>query len=49
MCRTAKKKGCEYPDRLKEKPEECPPEQVKECHGDISIENHPCLSENRKE
>jgi ArsR family transcriptional regulator len=31
---------CQQPDRLKEKPEECTPEQIKECHGDEK--NHPC-------
>ncbi len=25
---------CEQPDKLKTKPEECTPEQIKECHGD---------------
>ncbi len=25
---------CQYPEKLKTKPEECPPEQIKECHGD---------------
>lgn len=43
MCRKIKKEGCEYPKRLKGKPEDCSPEQVRECHGDISIENYPCV------
>jgi ArsR family transcriptional regulator len=30
---------CEYPEKLKGKPEECTPEQIKECHGE---EEHPC-------
>jgi len=30
---------CQYPEKLKTKPEECTPEQIKECHGD---EEHPC-------
>jgi ArsR family transcriptional regulator, arsenate/arsenite/antimonite-responsive transcriptional repressor len=30
---------CQYPEKLKGKPEECTPEQIKECHGD---EEHPC-------
>jgi DNA-binding transcriptional ArsR family regulator len=30
---------CEYPEKLKGKPEECTPEQIKECHGE---EKHPC-------
>ena len=48
MCRKINKKGCEHPERLKGKPEECTPEQIKECHGDISIEEHPCVSKNEK-
>lgn len=44
MCRKINKKGCEHPERLKGKPEECTPEQIKECHGDIPIEEHPCVS-----
>ena len=31
---------CCNPDALKGKPEECTPEQIKECHGDA--EEHPC-------
>ncbi len=31
---------CCNPDAQKEKPEECPPKQTKECHGDV--EEHPC-------
>jgi ArsR family transcriptional regulator, arsenate/arsenite/antimonite-responsive transcriptional repressor len=30
---------CEYPEKLKGKPEECTPEQIKECHGD---KEQPC-------
>ena len=33
---------CQYPEKLKTKPEECTPEQIKECHGD---EEHPCGEE----
>ncbi len=33
-------KCCEQPDKLKMKPEDCTPEQRKECHGDR--EEHPC-------
>ncbi len=32
--------GCERPEKLKEKPEKCSPEQIKDCHGDEK--NHPC-------
>lgn len=31
---------CEKPDRLKSKPEECTPEQIRECHGESA--EHPC-------
>jgi ArsR family transcriptional regulator, arsenate/arsenite/antimonite-responsive transcriptional repressor len=33
---------CQYPEKLKGKPEECTPEQMKECHGD---KEHPCVNE----
>ena len=33
---------CQYPEKLKGKPEECTTEQIKECHGD---EEHPCEEE----
>jgi len=36
--------GCKYSERLKGKPDECTPEQIKKCHGDISEKNHPCVS-----
>jgi len=32
--------NCQKLENLKEKPEECSPEQIKECHGDIK--EHPC-------
>ena len=35
---------CEYPEKLKGKPEECTPEQIKECHGD---KEHPCEEEKK--
>lgn len=41
MCQAEKKKGCEHPEKLKDKPEECTPEQIKECHGEVR--EHPCL------
>jgi len=31
---------CEHPEKLKGKPEECTPEQIRECHGDT--QKHPC-------
>lgn len=39
MCKE-KQKGCEKPDQLKGKPEECSAEQIQKCHGDTS--EHPC-------
>jgi hypothetical protein len=33
-------KGCRYPEKLKGKPGDCSPEQIRECHGDV--ETHPC-------
>jgi len=43
MCQAESKKGCEHPEKLKDKPEECTPEQIKECHGEV-IE-HPCVKQ----
>jgi len=34
---------CEHPEKLKGKPGECSPEQIKECHGEG--EEHPCAEE----
>ena len=31
---------CEKPEKLKGKPGECSPEQIKECHG--QVKKHPC-------
>lgn len=42
------KEECEHPERLKGKPEECTPEQIKECHGDILIKEDPFPSKNWK-
>jgi len=41
MCRNC----CEQPEKLKGKPEECTPEQIKECHGDA--QGHPCVAGNQ--
>ena len=35
---------CEQPSKLKDKPENCSPEQIRECHGDAK--GHPCTKEN---
>jgi ArsR family transcriptional regulator len=37
---------CRQPDRLKTKPEECTPEQIKACHGDEK--EHPCVARKEK-
>ncbi len=34
---------CQRPEKLKGKPSECSPEQIKECHGDVK--DHPCLED----
>ncbi len=31
---------CQQPEKLKDKPESCTPEQIRECHGDDA--GHPC-------
>lgn len=31
---------CQHPEHLQGKPQECTPEQIRECHGDV--EKHPC-------
>ena len=36
------KKGCRNPRELKGKPEDCSPEQIRKCHGEVS--EHPCTS-----
>ena len=34
--------ACQKPEELKDKPENCSPEQIKKCHGEAI--GHPCLS-----
>ena len=41
MCKKEMQKGCEHPEKLKVKSEDCTPEQIKECHADIKP--HPCV------
>ncbi len=36
-----RKCGCEKPQHLKEKPQDCTPEQVRACHGEGR--EHPCV------
>jgi len=46
MSEAESKKECEHPEKLKGKPGECTPEQIKECHGE-GVE-HPCVEEKTK-
>ena len=43
-CSNEKKEGCQKPENLKDKPEDCSPEQIRECHGDVK--EHSCLQQN---
>ena len=43
MCKMEGKEGCEHPEKLKGKPGECTPEQIRECHGEVK--EHPCVEE----
>ncbi len=47
MCckESLKKDCCEKPDRLKGQPEECSPEQIRECHGEL--QEHPCTTKEK--
>ena len=36
---------CQQPEKLKGRPEDCTPEQIKECHGDTK--RHPCETEKK--
>lgn len=38
---------CERPEKLKGKAEDCTPEQIRDCHGDVK--NHPCAQEKKEE
>ena len=45
MCCEENRRGdhcCEKPDRLRDKPQECTPEQIRECHGEVK--EHPCTA-----
>jgi ArsR family transcriptional regulator len=37
---------CERHEKLKDKPEDCTPEQIRDCHGDVK--EHPCREEKKK-
>jgi hypothetical protein len=38
---------CEKPEKCEGAPEECTPEQIKECHGDVA--EHPCTKPPEKQ
>ena len=38
---------CQHPEKLKGKPGECTPEQIKECHGETK--EHPCTDDKKQE
>ena len=42
MCLAGQKSGCRLPEKLKGKPKDCTPKQIKECHGSPS--RHPCMN-----
>lgn len=42
MCQVQQgQQGCQKPRELKGKPEECTPEQIRICHGEVA--DHPCV------
>ncbi len=41
------KEHCQYPHKLKDKPENCSQEQIQECHGEEV--DHPCAHGNQGE
>ena len=40
MSKDEEEKVCHHPEKLKGKPGDCSPKQVRECHG--NDKNHPC-------
>jgi hypothetical protein len=38
---------CERLVMLQEKPEKCSPDQIKDCHGDVT--KHPCEGEKKED
>jgi len=43
MCDKTDCSCCQKPDDWKDKPQDCSPEQIQKCHGDVG--KHPCLPE----
>ncbi|HON84770.1 MAG TPA: metalloregulator ArsR/SmtB family transcription factor [Syntrophorhabdaceae bacterium] len=46
-CKDMCKACCMNPDKLKDKPEKCTSEQIKECHGETT--DHPCEKQKEEE
>ena len=47
MCCSEKNGGCECPEKLRgNKPEDCTPKQIQECHG--TKEEHPCAPKEKQ-
>ena len=44
MCDKENDEVCKHLEKLKGKPGECSPEQIRECHGESS--GHPCVESN---
>ncbi len=40
------KRKCQKPEELTGRPQECSPEQIKKCHGDVK--DHPCVEQMEK-
>ncbi len=40
------KNGCQRPEELTGKPEDCSDEQIRKCHG--QVQEHPCAPEGKK-
>ena len=45
MC--GRKAGCQKPEELKGRPEECSEEQIRKCHGEDK--SHPCVGQKQSE
>ena len=38
---------CQKPENLKGKPEDCSPEQIRQCHGEV--DDHPCIEKKEQQ
>ncbi len=45
-CDEEKQEECRKPENLKDEPENCSPEQIRECHGETG-DKHPCCGHGR--